>query len=79
MNKEGELKKRIRDKMLSMGNYEGTDASPRDIFKILDEANKEYPSLTSLGLVPKMDVYDLDRLLIARNNWFKKWHGVEKK
>jgi hypothetical protein len=51
----------------------GGKEAESDIIRALDKANREYPSLTSLGLTPQLDKADLDKLLIARNAWFQKW------
>jgi len=50
-----------------------------DLCKALDEARKEYPSLIGLGCRPKMNAEDIDKVLIARNQWYLKWFGGESK
>ena len=43
--------------------------------KIIDEARRDYPSMASLGLVPKLSEYDIKKIDDARVKWFIKWFG----
>jgi hypothetical protein len=70
MSKEGEFKRRIY--AYHDGNEDTTIPQER-VSEMLEEATRDYPSLTSLGLTPQLDKADLDKLLIARNKWFIKW------
>jgi hypothetical protein len=69
---KGELKKRIDEIPIREAWFEYNAES---VHEVLDEAKKEYPSLTSLGLVPSLDYHDLDKLCFARHQWYLKWFG----
>ncbi len=43
--------------------------------EVLDEAARDYPSLTELGMVPKLSAEDIEKIAIKRQVWFEKWFG----
>lgn len=76
----GELQKRLERLFEEIGFELAGDmkGSLPDALKIVEEAKKEYPSLLSLGLVPKLSEEDIKKIAIARNQWFERWFGGEK-
>jgi len=64
----GELQKRIKENL---------DVIPKPILVALqewiEEMRTEYPSLESLGLVPKLQPEEIIQVAIARHEWFEKW------
>jgi hypothetical protein len=74
---EGEFKKRIKKESFKPFMWEGKAEAvwDFDLEKWIDEAKRDYPSLISLGLVPKLSEYDIDKIDKARQDWFVKWFG----
>ena len=68
VNRMGELQKRIKENL---------DVIPKPILVALqewiEEMRTEYPSLESLGLVPKLQPEEIIQVAIARHEWFEKW------
>ena len=87
---EGKLKKLIEQVMISNFNSDVGDGytSPSELFKIIDKAKKEIPSMI-LGQPAVFGVDDTEfgkgyekGYYHARETvykWFKKWMGIEEK
>ena len=73
MGKAQDLMKQALELDLGCDFHGGEYDLPENVAGVFAAMRQRYPSLTSLGLVPKLSCEDLEKLLVARNDWFKKW------
>ena len=71
-------------RLLASGKYFRTDIDFMDFMEIVEEAEADYPSLTSLGLVPILSDEDIMKVSEERHKWFLRWfvndeEGVSRK
>jgi len=57
------------------GYYKGYAEAVKNILEVVAEAKADYPSLTSLGLVPILSDEDIEKIAEARRDWFVRWFG----